>query len=757
MADWVDVPLQNYDGNVQKFLDFIGKAEGADYNTIVGGGKFDNYSQHPNVVGLRTAEGPSTAAGKYQILNSTYKDVAPSLGINDFSPDSQDRIALELIKRAGALGDVQSGNYQAAVKKLGNTWASLPSSPYSQPKRSTSWVEKALDTFVSPAQAATNDGGWQDASSLVADKASGDGGGWQDYPVDAAPAAPVAAQPTQEAPAKKTLTDVGMSSDPTWIANAKRLYKETQGKDFKGQDAEAADWLKNYVAQTNWNLAGTAGTIYDATTKLSPEGKQALLQSIQAYEAAPTSFESVGRAAKGIITDPTTWLTGGVGGLITKTLGRKAAAEGVKQAIKSGLEKELVTAATKKAVGTGAAYGAINDLGKQGVEMSANGRDSIDLGQTGTAATVGGVTGGTLNKLVDKVTGRAAVRDFVKGMGTEEQARVKAEVAKDFADIAQNPRLKEVNDQGQATVATKLRNVQNTSYVKAVEDALKITDPEVLKKYDVVRALKNREIITPDKLDAIRQSPNGNILADAIEKAQTAATLTAPKPASGSLGAKLTRGAIVYGPKIAASTLGYSGGGPLGILAGAVIPSGSKGFAERLTGKLTVPEAIQKLSSQGNVEAADKVLAALGQSKAAQGTEQVANLARQAQAQSTARAQAQAQARAAGQAMREQATQAGEQLRIRNLQLGIRSNPKFKPDADIGGGTRGTLQYYGRLADSKELAKGLKIIEKTDPYLAPYIASIKQNKGVPDKGILLGLSDRLLKLRDEGILKPYIK
>jgi len=88
--------------------------------------------------------------------------------------------------------------------------------------------------------------------------------------------------------------------------------------------------------------------------------------------------------------------------------------------------------------------------------------------------------------------------------------------------------------------------------------------------------------------------------------------------------------------------------------------------------------------------------------------------------------------------------------------MGIRSNPKFI-QGDIGGGTRGTLQYYGRLKDSKELAKGLKIIEKTDPYLSPYIASIKQNKGVPNKDILLGLSDRLLKLREDGILKAYTK
>lgn len=126
--------------NVRKFLDFLGAAEGATYNTIVGGGSFSDYTKHPRVVGLTTKEGPSTAAGKYQITKTTYDDIAPKLGITDFSPESQDKIAVELIKRNGALEDVRIGNFEAAVSKLGGTWASLPSSPYSQGKKSAQWV-----------------------------------------------------------------------------------------------------------------------------------------------------------------------------------------------------------------------------------------------------------------------------------------------------------------------------------------------------------------------------------------------------------------------------------------------------------------------------------------------------------------------------------------------------------------------------------------------------------------------------------------
>lgn len=137
--------------NVGKFLDFLGAAEGAGYNTITGGGSFSSYDKHPGIVGVVTKQGPSTAAGKYQITKSTYDEFAPKLGITDFSPASQDRIALEIIRSQGALADVQSGNFDAAIKKLGGRWASLPSSIYDgHPRRSSEWVNNYFGGKIKP-------------------------------------------------------------------------------------------------------------------------------------------------------------------------------------------------------------------------------------------------------------------------------------------------------------------------------------------------------------------------------------------------------------------------------------------------------------------------------------------------------------------------------------------------------------------------------------------------------------------------------
>jgi len=129
---------------VENYKSFLGKAEGADYNTIVGGKTFDDFSKHPGVIGATTKEGTSTAAGRYQITKSTYDNYASKLGINDFSPQSQDKIAEAIFKDKGAWDDISKGDYESANKKLGSTWASLPTSPYSQPKRSEEWTRQNL-------------------------------------------------------------------------------------------------------------------------------------------------------------------------------------------------------------------------------------------------------------------------------------------------------------------------------------------------------------------------------------------------------------------------------------------------------------------------------------------------------------------------------------------------------------------------------------------------------------------------------------
>lgn len=161
---------------VSAFLEALSASEGANYNTIVGGKTFDDYSRHPDRVGVITGDGPSTAAGRYQITKSTYDDIAPGLGITDFSPESQDRLAIELMRRKGALDDIMNGDIDAAVAKLGGTWQGLPSgtSKY-QGKRSPQFFNDQYQQGLernkpSPALLPNNDAGvsnWSNVSVTV--------------------------------------------------------------------------------------------------------------------------------------------------------------------------------------------------------------------------------------------------------------------------------------------------------------------------------------------------------------------------------------------------------------------------------------------------------------------------------------------------------------------------------------------------------------------------------------------------------------
>lgn len=134
--------------NVRKMLNLISHTEGTEthgYNTLVGGGRINDLSKHPNKVGLVTKDGASTAFGRYQIVGKTWRGLQKQYGFTDMQPESQDAAAVALLHSRGALNDVLRGDYRAAIGKLGDEWVSLPSSTNkNQGKRSWARVEKFL-------------------------------------------------------------------------------------------------------------------------------------------------------------------------------------------------------------------------------------------------------------------------------------------------------------------------------------------------------------------------------------------------------------------------------------------------------------------------------------------------------------------------------------------------------------------------------------------------------------------------------------
>lgn len=129
--------------NLDAFLTMIAVSEGTEpigdhgYNCIVGSTPehpvlFDSYADHPRVRVQVRPDLFSTAAGRYQILERYYDAYKALLGLKDFSPESQDDIALQMIRERGAFADVAAGRFDEAVAKCSNIWASLPGNHYGQ-------------------------------------------------------------------------------------------------------------------------------------------------------------------------------------------------------------------------------------------------------------------------------------------------------------------------------------------------------------------------------------------------------------------------------------------------------------------------------------------------------------------------------------------------------------------------------------------------------------------------------------------------
>lgn len=136
--------------NVKAFLDMISHSEGTDkygdqngYNVIVGGTLFDDYSDHPRqLIQLRPGLA-STAAGRYQLLARYFDAYKKSLHLPDFSPESQDLIAIQQIIESRALAMIEGGLFDEAVKRSAHIWASLPGAGYGQTENSMASLRTA--------------------------------------------------------------------------------------------------------------------------------------------------------------------------------------------------------------------------------------------------------------------------------------------------------------------------------------------------------------------------------------------------------------------------------------------------------------------------------------------------------------------------------------------------------------------------------------------------------------------------------------
>ena len=117
------------------FLDMLAWSEGIDngrqktrnhgYDVIVGGELFTDY---PITLANPCHAKPKTQINRRRTLPASFPLVGCSpqaVYLKDFSPKSQDAVALQ-IKERGALPMIDRGDIRQAIDRCSNIWASLP-------------------------------------------------------------------------------------------------------------------------------------------------------------------------------------------------------------------------------------------------------------------------------------------------------------------------------------------------------------------------------------------------------------------------------------------------------------------------------------------------------------------------------------------------------------------------------------------------------------------------------------------------------
>ena len=119
--------------NIAAFLRSIAAAEGGDYDFKYGAVKgkrndpwrFADTSTHPGA----GHGGKTTAAGMYQITIATWRQHGGKMGLTDFTPRTQDLIAVEMLRSLGVIEKIKVGEIAGVMPQVARWWAALPMGP----------------------------------------------------------------------------------------------------------------------------------------------------------------------------------------------------------------------------------------------------------------------------------------------------------------------------------------------------------------------------------------------------------------------------------------------------------------------------------------------------------------------------------------------------------------------------------------------------------------------------------------------------
>ena len=203
-------------------------------------------------------------------------------------------------------------------------------------------------------------------------------------------------------------TEEELVEDPNWIQAAKTVYQLNEGPDAIGlnSDQQYANYGLRYMGWFNYNLP-KMGLEATQLKEATDEQKTAFVDLMDLYDAKKVSVAGFGRALKGLAFDPSTYVGISTFGAATASAQafKQAIKEGVKQSTKQGLKTGAKWASIE-----GAAYSAVDNLGRQTARINAGAQQDYDLGETAKASAFGAAIGAGIGGPLGAYAGRVQAK-----------------------------------------------------------------------------------------------------------------------------------------------------------------------------------------------------------------------------------------------------------------------------------------------------------------------------------------------------------
>jgi hypothetical protein len=288
-----------------------------------------------------------------------------------------------------------------------------------------------------------------------------------------------------------------IAADPAFVAAARKLRErfkdnwETGIPPEDASDAQMAEWAIGRMGQFNWNLTQTATDAFNLKD-WSKEDIEAFVYIMDEYEKLPNfTWSGTGRAAKGIVTDPTSYLGIGLLARLFGVVGKEAGKGVVRELLKKGVSEQTANRLIQagKILGTaaieGGLYSGSDDLLRQSIEINADRQDELDWGRALVSSAYGVAAGPAI-----VVTGYGAYR----GGKAVIDAMTKSKVADDVVEETLET-VARANDNPNADLPV-LDNPPNPEVVP-LKDPDEVLD--VQRKFD-------------DQLDEVNDGLNSDVL-----------------------------------------------------------------------------------------------------------------------------------------------------------------------------------------------------------------------------------------------------